>query len=223
MGKPSKIVQAGGLPSMNRSKVARAQQAIMIEYNAASRHNSETDPLLPMKDLKGTSPPCSVPPIVRRANMMLDAWPALHIVPREFATLLRDSIKRVTISGMMLSAVALANDVDGPNAIWNTHDIIALPVNHVPSDSLLSQYLERQLTPQEDDRSQSTCSSLWQRNTNQRGGYSRAQKLGRKVKECGQWREPKNRWWRLGGSCREASAHRQCGHDLHRYVSRNIR
>ena len=134
MGKISKIVQVGGLSSTNRSKTTRGQQAIKIEYDVASGHNSETVRLLLTKDLKGTSPPYSVPPIVRRANMMLDTRPALHIVLGEFAAFLRDNIKRVTISGMMLSAVALANDVGGPNVTHNTHNTITLRVIHIPSD-----------------------------------------------------------------------------------------
>ena len=68
----------------------------------------------------------------------------------EFATL-RDSIKRVTISGMMLSGVALINDMEGFNAIRETYNVITLRVNHVPSDSPLLQYLGRELTPQEEN------------------------------------------------------------------------
>ena len=126
---------------MEKSKIAQ---------DAASGHSSEIDRLLPTRDLKGTSLPYSFPPIVRRANMMLDTWPALHIVLGELAAFFRDNIKRVTVMGMMLSAVASANDVDGPNATWNAHNIIALRINHVPLDSLLLQYFGRQLTPQED-------------------------------------------------------------------------
>ena len=81
---------------------------------------------------------------------MLDTWPALHIVLGELAAFFRDNIKRVTVMGMMLSAVALANDVEGLDAIRKTHNIIALQVNHVPSECPLLQYLGRQLTPQED-------------------------------------------------------------------------
>ena len=81
---------------------------------------------------------------------MLDTWPALHIVLGEFAAFFRDNIKRVTIIGMILSAVALTNDVEGLDAICNAHNIIALRVNHIPSDLLLLQYLGRQLTLQED-------------------------------------------------------------------------
>ena len=59
---------------------------------------------------------------------MLDTWPALHIVLGDFAAFLRDSIKRVTIRGMMLSGVALVNDVEGLDAIRETYNIIALRV-----------------------------------------------------------------------------------------------
>ena len=42
------------------------------------------------------------------------------------AAFLRDSIKRVTISGMILVVVALVNDVGGLNAIYETHIAILL-------------------------------------------------------------------------------------------------
>ena len=58
---------------INRSETARALQEIHINYDGASDHNSEEDRLPRMKDPKGTSPPRSIPPIVRRANLMLDA------------------------------------------------------------------------------------------------------------------------------------------------------
>ena len=95
-------------------------------YDAALGHNSETSRLVPTKALEGTSPSRSVPLTVRRANMMLDTWPALHIVLGEFAASLRDSIKRVTISGMMLSGEALVNDVKGLDVIPKTYNNIPL-------------------------------------------------------------------------------------------------
>ena len=102
MGKPSKLVREVST-SLNRSKTTSAQQARYIGYNTESGHNSETDPLPATKNLKGmASPPCSVSPIVRRANLMLGTRPALHIVSGVCAVFLRDSIKRVTISGMIL-------------------------------------------------------------------------------------------------------------------------
>ena len=71
--------------------------------------------------------------------MMLDTRRALHIVLGEFAAFLRDSIKRVAISGIMLSGVRLANGVEGLDAIRKTYNSIALRVNHIPSDLLLVQ------------------------------------------------------------------------------------
>lgn len=114
---------------INRSKTTKARQARHIGYDAASGHNSETDPLLPTKDLAGmASPPCSVPPMVRRANLLLDTWPALHTLRGDFAVFLRESIKRVTISGMILLVVALANDVGGLDVIYKTHTTIPLRI-----------------------------------------------------------------------------------------------
>ena len=123
----SEIARAGGLTSVNRSTTIRVQQAMHIGYDAASGHNSETSLLPSTKDLKGTSPPRSVPPTVRRANLMLDT---LHTVLGvfEFAAFLRDSIKRVTISGMILSGVALINDAEGFDAIPKTYNSIPLRV-----------------------------------------------------------------------------------------------
>ena len=72
MGKTKGIGQKNAVSSINRSETTRVRQARHIGYDAASDHNSETDRLFPMKDLKETSPPRSVPPIVRRANLMLD-------------------------------------------------------------------------------------------------------------------------------------------------------
>ena len=106
----------------------------MIGYDAASRHGSETGRLLPTNDLKGTSSPRRVPPIVRRENVMLDTGLALHIVLGESASFLRDSIKRVAISGIILLGVMLGNGVEGLDAIRKTYNNIPLRVNHVPSD-----------------------------------------------------------------------------------------
>ena len=39
----------------------------------------------------------------------------------EFAVFLRDNIKRLTMSGMMLPVVALANDMGGFDTVPNTH------------------------------------------------------------------------------------------------------
>ena len=58
--------------SINRSKTTRARQSIHIGYDAASNHDSEVEPLPPTKDRKETSPPRSIPPLVRRANPMVD-------------------------------------------------------------------------------------------------------------------------------------------------------
>ena len=46
----------------------------------------------------------------------------------EFAAFLRDSIKRVAIIGMMLSRIALVNDVEGHDAIRETYNITTLRV-----------------------------------------------------------------------------------------------
>ena len=91
-----------------------------------STHNSETDCLPPTEDLKETSLPRSVPPIVRRANLMLETRPALHTVLGVFAAFLRDSIRRVAISGMTLPGVGLVDDVGGLNVVHKTHTDITL-------------------------------------------------------------------------------------------------
>ena len=72
MEKTSGTGQKDVVSSINCSETTRARQARNIVYDAASDHNSETDPLSPTKDLKGTSSLRSVPPIVCRANLMLD-------------------------------------------------------------------------------------------------------------------------------------------------------
>ena len=73
------------------------------------------------RDLKGTSLPLSVPPIVRRANLMLGTRPALHTVLGLFAVFLRDNINRLTISGIMLPVVALVDDTGRLDGIRETH------------------------------------------------------------------------------------------------------
>ena len=83
-------------------------------------------PLPPTKDLKWILPPRSVPPIVRRAKLMLGTWPALHTVLGVFAVFLSDSISRVIISGMTLPGITLINDVGGFDAICTTHTAIQL-------------------------------------------------------------------------------------------------
>ena len=103
MEKTSKINQKEVLFSINCSKTGGARHARHIGYDVVSGHNSGTDSLPPTKNPGGMAPPpCSVPPIVRRANLMLDTLPVLRIVSGVFAVFLRDNIKRVTISGMML-------------------------------------------------------------------------------------------------------------------------
>ena len=103
MGKTNKAAQDVLLLSINRSRTVRALQVRHMGYEGASTHNSETDSLPPTKNLNGmASSPSSVPPIVRRANLMLGTRPALHIMSGGFAVFLRDSIKRVTIIGMIL-------------------------------------------------------------------------------------------------------------------------
>ena len=62
-----------------------------------------------------------MPPIVRRAKLMFDTWPTLHVTSGAFAVFLRDSIKREIISGMTLSEVALAEDADGLDTTRKTH------------------------------------------------------------------------------------------------------
>ena len=57
---------------------------------------------------------------------MLETWPALHTVLGVFAAFLRDSIKRVAISGMTLPGVALVDDVGGFNTVCKTHTDIML-------------------------------------------------------------------------------------------------
>ena len=52
---------------------------------------------------------------------MLDTWRALHTVLGLFAVFLRDNIKRVIISGMILPGVTLAGDVDGLDMAYKTH------------------------------------------------------------------------------------------------------
>ena len=99
---------------------------IHIEYNATSGHNSDVDRFPPTRDLKGISPSRSVPPTVRRANLMLETRPTLHTMLGVFAAFLRDSIKRVAISGMTLPEVALADDEGGFNTACKTHADIAL-------------------------------------------------------------------------------------------------
>ena len=94
---------------INRSETARTLQAIHINYDGASDHNSE-DRLPPTKDRKGISPPRSVPSTVRRANLMPDGRPALHTIPGALAVFFKDSIKRAIISGMMLPGITLAGD-----------------------------------------------------------------------------------------------------------------
>ena len=67
----SKIGQKEVLLSIHHDKTARALQERHIGYEAASAHSSETDSLPPTKNLNGmASSPSSVPPIVRRANLM---------------------------------------------------------------------------------------------------------------------------------------------------------
>ena len=117
-GKPSKTGQKDVLSSINCRKTTRARRG---EQNSASDHNSETDPLPQTRDLKGTSPPRSVPPTVRRANLMLDTWCALHTVLGLFAVFLRDNINRVIISGMILPGVALAGNVGRLDTTCGTH------------------------------------------------------------------------------------------------------
>ena len=90
----------------------------LIGYDAASGHNSEKDSLPSTRDLKETSPLRSVPPIVCRANFML---PALHTALGVFAVFLRDNIKRLIISGMMLPVVVLANDFGTLDMEYETH------------------------------------------------------------------------------------------------------
>ena len=57
---------------------------------------------------------------------MLETRSALHTVLGLFAVFLRDSIKRVAISGTSLPGVALADDIDGLNTACKTHAIIPL-------------------------------------------------------------------------------------------------
>ena len=71
MEKTSKIGQEV-LFSIDNSKTTRALQARHIGYDAVSGHNPEMESLPPTKDRKETSPPRSIPPIVRRANPMVD-------------------------------------------------------------------------------------------------------------------------------------------------------
>ena len=110
--------------SANCGKTTKTQRE--IRYDAASNHKSEVVPLS-TRDLKGTSPLRSaLPLIVRWANLMLDSWPALHTVSGVFEVFLRDSIKRLTISGMMLPALALANEVGQVNTEYKTHNATPL-------------------------------------------------------------------------------------------------
>ena len=72
MEKLSKTGQKEVLFFVNRSETTRTRQARHIGYGAASGHNSEMESLPPTKDLKETSSARSIPPIVRRANPMVD-------------------------------------------------------------------------------------------------------------------------------------------------------
>ena len=57
---------------------------------------------------------------------MLETRPALHTVLGLFAVFLRDSIKRVAISGTSLPVVVSVDDVDGLDTAYKTHTIIPL-------------------------------------------------------------------------------------------------
>ena len=66
------------------------------------------------------------------------------------AVFLRDSIKRQTISGMMLPVVALVNDIGGLGIVCKTH--IATPLWIISRSIRFTslEYLGRKLTPPED-------------------------------------------------------------------------
>ena len=66
------------------------------------------------------------------------------------AVFLRDSIKRLTISGMILPVVALVNDAGEPDIAYNTHTATALWIRSRSVRFTSFQYSGWQLTPQED-------------------------------------------------------------------------
>ena len=180
-GKASRIGQKV-LFSVNHSKTTKPQHAGHMGYNAACDHNSEKDRLPPTKDLDRTSPPRSLPPIVRRANLMLGNGPALHTVLGVFAVFLRDNIKRLTISGMILFMAALVNGVSGLEAIYKTHTDTPLWIRS-RSVRLASVAIFGTATYSAGIRligAYVSCRERWK--ANQQGDHSRVQNLRRKEK-----------------------------------------